>query len=126
MNTRIEHVESFLKEFKAAMDAAGIIIIDREKNLQGMFDLEINPPLREKALKALEAKDYFRGPSMESGWIGEAWEFGKVVNGKEAYIKVSMGVSKQIAAQKEVAVYQKVICISFHPAEKPIKYPFKK
>ena len=126
MNIATAQVESFLKEFKAAMNSAGIVIIDREKNLQGMFDLEVNPRLREKVLKALKVKDYFRGPSTESGRVGEAWEFGKLVNGKEAYIKVSMGLAKTAAAQKEVAVPQKVICISFHLAEKPITYPFKK
>lgn len=125
MNTSIQQVESFLKEFKAAMNTSGIIIIRRPVNLQGMFDLEINPLMREKILNSLEVKDYYRGPSMESGWDGEAWEFGKNVNGKEAYIKVSLVVPKS-AAQNRVAGPEKVICISFHQARSPITYPFKK
>ena len=128
MKIPVQDVEFFLKEFKARMASKGVIIIERRENLQGMFDLEINPETRLKVLKSLEASDYYRGPSTQSGWLGEAWEFGKVVNSKEAYIKVSMGVAKTAGqpGQEGVAVHQPVICISFHPAEKPITYPFKK
>jgi hypothetical protein len=43
------------------------------------------------------------------------WVFGKQVKKKEVYIKVSMGIENTGA-----------VCISFHIAEHPIKYPFKK
>ncbi len=128
MITSIQQVNSFLKEFKAAMNAKGIIIIERQVNLQGMFDLQINPVMRKQILKSLKATDYYRGPSMQSGWVGEAWEFGKTVNNKVAYIKVSMGVEKidSRTNQKGGSEPRQVICISFHEAEKTITYPFKK
>ena len=127
MKTTIQDVESFLKEFKAAMVSAGIIVIERDKNLQGMFSLGINPAMRKLILESLAATDYYRGPSSQSGWVGEAWEFGKMVNNIEAYIKVSMGVAKTPSqtSQKEVGPARPVICISFHPAQGPIIYPFK-
>jgi len=45
----------------------------------------------------------------------EMWVFGKVVKSFEIYIKISLGMSST-----------QVICISFHKAEYPMTYPFKK
>jgi len=42
------------------------------------------------------------------------WVFGKEVKKKEVYIKISMGIENTNA-----------ICISFHIAEYPMKYPYK-
>lgn len=42
------------------------------------------------------------------------WVFGKDMEGKELYIKISMGMPNS-----------KTICISFHEAEHPINYAFK-
>jgi hypothetical protein len=44
----------------------------------------------------------------------DMWVFGKIVKEKEIYIKITMGFSGA-----------KVICISFHFAEHPMKYPQK-
>ena len=57
MKTTIQDVESFLKEFKAAMKAAGIRVIERDKNLQGMFSLGINPVMRKLILESLAATE---------------------------------------------------------------------
>lgn len=43
------------------------------------------------------------------------WVFGKDYDGTELYIKISLG-----------APGSKTICISFHEAEHPLSYPFKK
>jgi hypothetical protein len=43
------------------------------------------------------------------------WVFGKQVKKREVYIKVSMGNESTQA-----------VCISFHIAERPMSYPFKK
>ena len=46
--------------------------------------------------------------------LGEMWVFGKDIRGREVYIKIMIsGLSGQ------------TICISFHIAESPMKYPFK-
>jgi hypothetical protein len=42
------------------------------------------------------------------------WVFGKDVKKNEVYIKITMGFAGG-----------SVICISFHTAEYPIRYPFK-
>jgi hypothetical protein len=43
------------------------------------------------------------------------WIFGKEVKQNEVYIKLSMGI-----------LNGKAVCLSFHVAEHPLIYPFKK
>jgi hypothetical protein len=59
--------------------------------------------------------DYSQGP-MEDQIFGipAIWVFGKDVKGVEVYIKISMGNFNS-----------ETICISFHPAEYIMNYPFK-
>ena len=45
---------------------------------------------------------------------GEMWVFGKDVKEREVYIKITLGYENG-----------QTICISFHIAEHPLKYPFK-
>ncbi len=107
-------VEAFLNSFKVKMDVFDIIYIDRDKNLQALVDLEITAFKRTEILKSIEVKDYFRGPTKDRDQGPDLWEFGKTVNKKEIYIKVTMGYESR-----------PVICISFHLAERAIAYPFK-
>jgi len=63
----------------------------------------------------LITEDYSQGPLDEKmHGILPMWVFGKEVKGKEVYIKISMGLENTSA-----------VCISFHIAEYPLKYPFK-
>jgi len=67
-------------------------------------------------LQKLKASNYFKGPTENhENNMGALWEFGTDVNGSEVYVKISMGIRNK-----------PVICISFHLAEYPIEYPFKK
>ena len=47
-------------------------------------------------------------------YMGELWEFGKSVDKKEVYIKISKGTGANSP-----------ICVSFHLAERKIEHPFK-
>ena len=80
-----------------------------------MLDLEIRPIDREKFIDQLSIEDFSEGPLPED-WHGskEMWVFGKLINLKEVYIKICLG-----------APNSNVICISFHIAEYPMKYPFR-
>ena len=81
-----------------------------------MHDLEISPVKRKEVILSLKAEDYSKGPLDEKmRGILPMWVFGKLVNTKEVYIKVSMGIENSSA-----------VCISFHLAEHALKYPFKK
>jgi len=109
-------IQRFLVDFHTKMDFWGIVVRDdRGKNSQTLLDLEITKDQRNKILKALVVKDYSEGPLTDSLYGGaEMWVFGRMVKGKEIYIKITMGVAGA-----------KVICISFHIAEHPMKYPQK-
>lgn len=110
-------VEEYLKELKVKIEIFGILFLDdRGKNQQALHDLEISPAKRKAIISSLNAEDYSQGPLDEKmRGILPMWVFGKNVNKKEVFIKISMGVENSGA-----------VCISFHIAEHPMNYPFKK
>ncbi len=116
METTRKEVERFLKDFKTKTGIFQIIFLDdRGKNAQALLDLEISPIVRKDIINELKIEDYSEGPLEEKmRGLLPMWVFGKMVKKQEVYIKISMGV-----------VNSNTICISFHPAEHPINYPFK-
>lgn len=115
MNKKTE-VASFLRDFKEKMKFWDVLFRDdRGKNFQTLVDLELRPVERKNILEKLETKDYSEGPLDERLYGGaDMWVFGKIVNKKEVYIKITMG-----------EISNSVICISFHIAEYSMKYPLK-
>lgn len=109
-------VAQFLKRFKTKLKVFDIFDIEREKNTQGLLDLELSLIQRKKVLMQLEVKNYCEGP-LEETMHGESnmWVFGKEVRDKEVYIKIALGAESE-----------PVLCISFHIAEHKLDYPFKK
>ncbi|PTB98049.1 toxin [Marivirga lumbricoides] len=93
----------------------GVLFLGRDKNLQTLATLEITPIFREKILYDLEVSDYIEGP-LEENLLGgeEMWVFGREIKKQEVYIKITLGKSSS-----------QTICISFHIAEHPMKYPLK-
>lgn len=112
-----DDVSLFLKEFFAKYRVFDIIFRDgRPKNAQSLLELEITPMMRRELIEALRVEDFSEGPLDDRLYgVGSMWVFGKTYRKVEIYIKISMGVPGG-----------QVICISFHPAEYPIRYPFKK
>lgn len=111
-----EDVENFLEEIRVK-EASGVMTIlflnQREKNAQALLDLDIPPDKRKEIIRKLEAEDFYR---LEDGKYLDQFDmmsFGKMVRGVEVYIKISI-------------TERNAICISFHKAEHPITYPFKK
>lgn len=111
-----DDIRTFLQDFHVKMNIWGIVFRDdRGKNAQTLLDLEITKDLRNKVIKELKVEDYLEGPLREKLYGGaDMWVFGKQVKKTEVYIKITMGIS---GAQ--------TICISFHIAEHPMKYPYK-
>ena len=111
-----EEVLAFLAEFHQKMKIWEIRVRDdRGKNSQALLDLEINPAQRLKIIEALSTGDYSEGPNEDILNAGAPlWVFGKTVKKTEIYIKISVG-----------SVDRPVICISFHPAEHPMRLPLK-
>ena len=112
-----QEVETYLKELKVKIKIFGMLFHDgRGKNQQTLHDLEISPAKRKEIIGSLKAEDYSQGPLDEKmHGILPMWVFGKQVKKKEVYIKVSMGIENNRA-----------VCISFHIAEHPLNFPFKK
>lgn len=112
-----QEVEKYLKELKTKMEIFGILFLDdRGKNQQTLHDLEISPAIRKEIISSLKIEEYSQGPLDEKmHGILPMWVFGIQIKKKEVYIKVSMGIENNRA-----------VCISFHIAEHPMNYPFKK
>lgn len=111
-----EDVQKFLDEFHSKMMVYNILYRDdREKNREALEELEIVPSYRTVVIKSLTAEDYVQGPVIDVlNKLGEMWVFGKDIKGREVYIKIM--ISK---------AFGQTICISFHLAESPLKYPLK-
>ncbi len=115
--TSKHEVETYLKGLKLKIDIFSILFLDdRGKNQQTLHDLEISPAKRTEIINMLRTEDYSQGPLDEKmHGILPLWIFGKQVKKNEVYIKVSMGIENSSA-----------VCISFHIAEHPLNFPFKK
>ncbi len=114
--TNIEDVQRFLNDFHLKTKIFDIVFRDeRGKNFNALLTLEISSLRRKQIIDGLCAGDYSEGPLPDTlHHISDMWVFGKLVNKKEIYIKISMGKPNN-----------KTICISFHIAEKSMKFPFK-
>lgn len=109
-------VQLFLKDFKIKMQIMDIVFLDqRAKNAKTLAFLEISPAKRKQIIQELEMQDYAEGPIEEVVFLGSPlWVFGKYIKSQEVYIKISMGMPNR-----------QTLCVSFHIAEHPMKYPFK-
>lgn len=107
-------VGRFLKNFKFKLSFYGVVFMQRDKNLKTLIALELTTINRTSVLHQLKVEDYFKGPTLDYDNGPELWEFGIKIKHSNVYIKITMG-----------RVNLPVICISFHLAERNIKYPFK-
>lgn len=115
MATRDE-VERFLRNFHEKLKIFEIVFRDdRGKNIQALAELEITPMQRVNVIKEIVVDDYSEGPIIDTlNKYGEMWVFGRDVKRQEVYIKIALGHPNA-----------STICISFHKAERPMKYPLK-
>ncbi|MCW5899517.1 MAG: type II toxin-antitoxin system MqsR family toxin [Flavobacteriales bacterium] len=112
-----DEVEAFLREFHARMKVWDVVFRDdRAKNVEALVVLGIVPKARERMLAELSVSDFSEGPMKDSLNSGpDLWVFGKELKEHEVYIKVTLGMQKQ----------GPVFCISFHPSEHTMTFPFK-
>jgi hypothetical protein len=111
-----QQIEQFLSDFKQKLAIWGILFrSDRGKNFETMKQLEYSVENVKTELKNLDVTDYSEGPLSDTLYRGASmWVFGKTIQGKEVYIKITLGQPGE-----------KVICISFHFAERTMTYPYK-
>lgn len=117
MIATLAEIQKFLDSFQEKVKVFDIIFFDdRPKNLQTLANLPITRDERLEVVKTIQVTDYAEGPIRNMlNSLGDLWVFGKDVKGQEVYIKIAYGLPDKQA-----------ICISFHIAESPIKYPYKK
>lgn len=113
-----DEVELFLKSVWEKMEfhPMGIVFRPRGKNLETLAALDIIPGHRNEVIKKLTARNYMGGSKNDTEEPGKPdyYEFGVMIKDKEVYIKLSAGL------------YGKPVdCMSFHIAERKIKYPLK-
>lgn len=114
--TSKEDINRFLKQFRDNKRVWKIVFRDdRGKNTKTLAELEIIPNQRIAIIDSLVVEDYSEGPLEEKIYqTAEMWVFGKLVKGREVYIKLSLLNNDG-----------PVLCISFHIAEHPMSYPYK-
>ena len=109
-------IKSFLQELKQVLKTWDIFFVNRPKNsVHDLADLGITANSRKEIISQLEIEDYCEGPLPETQFNGkELWVFGKIVKKQEIYIKLTISRATGGA-----------ICISFHKAAHPLKFPFQ-
>ena len=112
-----ELVKQFLKETKYLISKGNYEIVNRDKTFRTMALLGIDFETIKEIILSLTPKDYFNGPDEDRDRPEEfIWEFGKIFDSREIYIKLKI----EDTGDKELGK-----CLSFHVAEREIKYPFK-
>jgi len=112
-------VDAFLRDFLFNLEIWGLLIrTDRTnpRNIETLLALDLSRVQVKDILKLLRTEDYSQGPLPDKLYHqSPMWVFGKMVKGKEIYIKIQMGPPNS-----------STICISFHFSEFNMSYPFKK
>lgn len=78
-------VESFLTDLKQKIKVFDLIIVERDKNMQTLAELEMKQSDCKKIIDSLCVENYYRGPKKDSEFTGEYWEFGIDVKDKDVY-----------------------------------------
>lgn len=111
-------IDNFLRDFKNLVWESRYRVRGHEKNKQGLIDLGITIQQREEIIRSLTLENYCKGPQPDIYHPGEVyWEFGAEINSVSIYIKLQIVT---LANGNDWA-----FCLSFHPAEFPIKYHFR-
>jgi len=109
-------VRKLLKELKRIIRESGLIIIYKDENIKGRIELGMTIKTLKDEVLSLSVLDYSQGPLYDVQEGGDLWVFGKEINGKETYMKFKIFLTASGYHAK---------CLSIHPANKPMKYPFK-
>lgn len=113
----LAEIQKFLNDFHQKVEVFDIMFLDeREKNMNAISDLSLTRGERKQIIKSLTIDNYSEGPikNLLNQW-GDLWVFGKDVQNQEVYIKICYGQPNR-----------STICVSFHVAEFPMQYPYKK
>lgn len=112
-----EQVEEFLAKIVDCVEKGLFLRKDRLKDAQTCAELDISPAEQVEHIIRLTCSNYYRGPKPDkSSPYQTVYEFGKMIHGREIYIKLAVGERSGLMNAR---------CISFHIAEQPIDYPLR-
>jgi hypothetical protein len=118
----IQEVASYLREIKLILqgshssDARFIVSTIRDKNIETLSELEYDIEDVKNSVLSLSSTDYSEGPTKDNAIKGDLWVFGKIIKGREVYIKLKiLGDNK----------YKQVAVLSFHFSEQRLRYPLR-
>jgi hypothetical protein len=110
---KLKQIKNFLYEFKELMAEETLFVVDRIKNCEALISLGLTFRQREGEIRTLSVENYCSGPTRDEYEKGDYWVFGKMINGIEVYIKLKITSDKH---------NEHAVCMSFHPAERPLRY----
>ncbi|MCP9861402.1 hypothetical protein [Cyanobium sp. Cruz-8H5] len=114
-----QEVEQFLEAFQTAHQFGRPVKVNsRPKDVQGRADLNMTTDQAVQAVLHLTADNYSKGPERDLDEDDkEIWVFGYVEGHVEVYVKLRLDPHKPFSFP---------VVRSFHPAERPLKYPLKR
>ncbi|MCR4427386.1 MAG: type II toxin-antitoxin system MqsR family toxin [Firmicutes bacterium] len=107
-------VRCFLDRAKALIVEGKWNLVKRQKNLDALAFMGWTEEVVLETLCSLAVENYVTGPEGDRGFPGEeVWTFGIETDNGEYYIKL------------KVRTGDGLVCLSFHPAEYPLRYPYR-
>lgn len=107
-----DEVVSFLLEVKYLVASGKWEVVDRVKNLQGIMACGMLPSDIPAVIQSLTPAQYVEGPLPDhQGRRVNWWVFGAADRETEIYVKLGV-------------MGRRALVLSFHPAERPLVYPF--
>jgi len=94
----------------------GWLLVKRPESVECITELGLTLGDVRDAILGLSVADYCAGPLRDRDMPGDMWVFGKVMEGREVYIKLKLA---RIGPVKRVRI------VSFHFPREPLCYPYR-
>lgn len=120
MKVARDEVALFLEGLRAALEKQSgvrVFFLKSEKTMASLAHLGFTIEAALDDIKKLRPEDYCAGPEPDDkGRPGAIWKFGSSVNKMEIYIKFADYRPES----------PRIVVISYHKAERPLVFPFRK
>lgn len=100
---------------KQGINDYGWVFINRKENISCLSELGFRMADVRDVILELSVLNYSCGPIRDRNMPGEFWVFGKMISGREIYIKLKLAT---------IDILRIVRIVSFHSAKEIMYYPF--
>ncbi len=109
----LQEIAEWLQLCRSYLEQGRWDFVPRKKNIDALARLAWKPHHVKQILEDLCVTDYVQGPLLDqdANQSSDFFVFGCTIDGTEFYIKCKCDV------------YRGCVCLSFHPAERPLHYP---